>query len=319
MRLRTLARLIVPLSCVALFVPALASARITAATTGLSASGQAAGLTTACAANMDATSCIATLLGRVLNVLFGFLGIVLLGYILYAGFSWMTASSSKDVDQARNTIKNAVIGMLIIMASFSITGFALDQLKQVFGTTGSTTSAGAGTGTGSDASLNALMEGATRLCCFAGQTPMVDCTNACVHTPTTFSLPATATQDDCVAACGARICPGSPPTPVAGQAICSAAGTPPAPPAGAPSAADAHRTMCQDILNTAGHIDPSAQGNLCLECENQCLNYLCGGGTDPFVSAVTNVHKTDFSTPDELNNVRAECHARVCGSQCLGY
>ncbi|MBU0540206.1 pilin [Patescibacteria group bacterium] len=72
------------------------------------------------------------ILGQIINVVLGFLGIVLLGYLLYAGFMWMTAGGdSTKVDKAKDMIKNAIIGLVIIVAAFSISSFVLSSLVNV--------------------------------------------------------------------------------------------------------------------------------------------------------------------------------------------
>lgn len=76
-----------------------------------------------------------TIIGNIINVALGFLGILLLGYMLYAGFLWMTSGGSDEkAEQATTMIKNSVIGLLIIVAAFSISSFVLSKL--VFVTTG---------------------------------------------------------------------------------------------------------------------------------------------------------------------------------------
>lgn len=80
------------------------------------------------AAGVDGSVSLPVLIGRIINVFFGFLGIVLLGYILYAGYLWMTASGEpKRVQQAKDTIRNAIIGLVIIVSSFAIVRFILGQ------------------------------------------------------------------------------------------------------------------------------------------------------------------------------------------------
>jgi hypothetical protein len=69
------------------------------------------------------------IIGSIINIALGFLGIVLLAYLLYAGFLWMTAGgSSEKVDQAKGMIKNAIIGLVIIVAAFAISNFVLTSL-----------------------------------------------------------------------------------------------------------------------------------------------------------------------------------------------
>lgn len=75
------------------------------------------------------------IIGNIINVALGFLGIVLLFYLLYGGFTWMTAGGdSKKVDTAKQMITNAIIGLIIIVASFAISNFVLTSLVNVAGT-----------------------------------------------------------------------------------------------------------------------------------------------------------------------------------------
>ena len=76
------------------------------------------------------TASLPQIIGRVINVILGFLGIILLFYVLMAGFKWMTAGgNSKQTDEAKDMIKNAVIGMVIIVAGFAISNFVIQQLS----------------------------------------------------------------------------------------------------------------------------------------------------------------------------------------------
>ena len=86
----------------------------------------------AAAAGVDGSVDLITLIGRIVNVVFGFLGVVLLGYILYAGYLWMTAGGdTKQIQQAKDTIRNAIIGLAIFVSSFAIVSFILRQLAGV--------------------------------------------------------------------------------------------------------------------------------------------------------------------------------------------
>lgn len=70
--------------------------------------------------------------GSVINVALSVLGLVFLGYALYAGFKWMTAQGDeKAVTAAKDTIKNSVIGIIIIVAAFALTTFVMQQLNTV--------------------------------------------------------------------------------------------------------------------------------------------------------------------------------------------
>jgi len=69
------------------------------------------------------------IIGQIINVALGFLGIVLLFYLLYAGFLWMTAGGDEGkVKTARTMISQAIIGLIIIVAAFAISTFVLGSL-----------------------------------------------------------------------------------------------------------------------------------------------------------------------------------------------
>lgn len=83
-----------------------------------------------------------TIIGNIINIALGFVGVILLGLLLYAGYLWMTSGGdAAKVDQAKAYIKNSIIGLVIITSSFAIVNFILSQLA---GTTG----LGGGTGAG---------------------------------------------------------------------------------------------------------------------------------------------------------------------------
>ncbi len=72
------------------------------------------------------------IVGSIINVVLGFLGILLLVYLLWGGFKWMTSGGSEDgVKEAQTMIKNAIIGLIIVMASYAISTFVLDALIRV--------------------------------------------------------------------------------------------------------------------------------------------------------------------------------------------
>lgn len=75
---------------------------------------------------------IYTIAGNIINVILGFLGIVLLGYMIYAGFLWMTSGGeSEKAKEARTMIANAIIGLIIIVAAFAISNFVLGSLVNI--------------------------------------------------------------------------------------------------------------------------------------------------------------------------------------------
>ena len=63
------------------------------------------------------------------NIVLGLLGIIFLILILYAGFNWMTAGGEEEkVTKATEIITRAVIGLIIILASFAISKLVISQI-----------------------------------------------------------------------------------------------------------------------------------------------------------------------------------------------
>ena len=65
----------------------------------------------------------------VINIVLGFLGIVSVIIVIIGGYKWITAGGNEEqITQAKGNIKNAVIGIGIVLAAFVIVNFAVDQL-----------------------------------------------------------------------------------------------------------------------------------------------------------------------------------------------
>ncbi len=83
----------------------------------------------AAAAGVNGATDLPTIIGNILNIVFGIMGVLLLAYFLYAGYLWMTAGGNQEqVEKAKNYMKNAVIGLVIALSSFSIASFVLGWL-----------------------------------------------------------------------------------------------------------------------------------------------------------------------------------------------
>ena len=68
-------------------------------------------------------------IGAIIGVLLGFAGIVMVVVIIYGGFLWMTAGGDEaKVDKAKKYVKNAIIGLIIILAAYMITYFVTEQI-----------------------------------------------------------------------------------------------------------------------------------------------------------------------------------------------
>lgn len=71
---------------------------------------------------------------RIIQVILGFLGIIAVILILYAGYLWMTSGGDPaKIDTAKKILQNAVIGLVIILMSFAIATFILNRLLEASG------------------------------------------------------------------------------------------------------------------------------------------------------------------------------------------
>jgi hypothetical protein len=69
------------------------------------------------------------LVGRIIRVLLSLLGIIFLVLMVYAGFLWMTARGESDpVDKAKDIIRQAIIGLIIVFLAYALTGFIINSI-----------------------------------------------------------------------------------------------------------------------------------------------------------------------------------------------
>ena len=69
------------------------------------------------------------MVGRVISVVLSFMGIIFLVLMVYGGYLWMTDRGNEDqVKKAKNLIQAAVIGVIIIVAAYTISYYILERL-----------------------------------------------------------------------------------------------------------------------------------------------------------------------------------------------
>jgi len=74
------------------------------------------------------------IVGRIIQIALSFLGVIALGLIIYAGFLWMTSEGDEEkISKAKQILRNAAIGLVIILASWAITTFLLSRLLEAMG------------------------------------------------------------------------------------------------------------------------------------------------------------------------------------------
>ena len=69
------------------------------------------------------------LIQGIVRLALGFIGIVLFGLILYAGFTWIKArDNTAEVDKAKNIIESSLYGVIIIVLAYGISEFIFSRL-----------------------------------------------------------------------------------------------------------------------------------------------------------------------------------------------
>lgn len=74
------------------------------------------------------------LIARIIQIALSFLGIIAILLTLYAGFTWMSSGGDEDkISRAKQILKNAVIGLVIILSSWAITTYLISKITGSLG------------------------------------------------------------------------------------------------------------------------------------------------------------------------------------------
>lgn len=58
---------------------------------------------------------------NIINWVLSVIGVIFLGFFIYGGFLWLTAAGNKDqLGKAKSTLKDGIVGLLIIFLAFGI-------------------------------------------------------------------------------------------------------------------------------------------------------------------------------------------------------
>lgn len=80
-------------------------------------------------AGFSVNTSVGSIVATVIQVFLGLLGIIFIILILIAGYNWMTAAGDEEkVRKAKETLSRAIIGLIIIIAAYSITYFVFNNL-----------------------------------------------------------------------------------------------------------------------------------------------------------------------------------------------
>lgn len=72
------------------------------------------------------------LAARIIKIFLGFMGIVFLVLIVWAGYNWMTAAGNEEkITKAKDVLTAAVIGLIIILAAYAITDYITDCVLDI--------------------------------------------------------------------------------------------------------------------------------------------------------------------------------------------
>lgn len=122
---KNLLKIIANIFLALIFLPSISLAQVTGPITGsnsplldrLKNVGGAAGYDSA----TTTESSILDIIGTGIRVMLSLLGVIFIFLIIVAGYNWMTAAGDQEkITKAKHTIRSAIIGLLIIVASFAI-------------------------------------------------------------------------------------------------------------------------------------------------------------------------------------------------------
>jgi len=73
-----------------------------------------------------AQTSLPTLVGKIIKAFLSLLGVFFIGLTIYGGFLWMNArGDAEQAKKAQDILKDAVIGLVIVIAAYAVTYFVL--------------------------------------------------------------------------------------------------------------------------------------------------------------------------------------------------
>lgn len=75
---------------------------------------------------------VSAIVGRIIGIVFTLLGIILLVLIIVGGVMWMTSGGGESqIKTAKAMLKNAFIGLIIVILAYAISRFVIANLSKV--------------------------------------------------------------------------------------------------------------------------------------------------------------------------------------------
>jgi len=72
---------------------------------------------------------VSQIAGTVVKAFLGLLGVIFIILMLFAGYNWMTAGGDEEkITKAKNTIKTAIIGLIIVVGAWAIWYFVFTMV-----------------------------------------------------------------------------------------------------------------------------------------------------------------------------------------------
>lgn len=69
--------------------------------------------------------------GQVVNIILGLIGIVMMYFIILAGYIWMTSEGDAGkLKEAKVRIKNAIFGLVLISLAYAIADFIISKFNK---------------------------------------------------------------------------------------------------------------------------------------------------------------------------------------------
>ncbi len=68
-------------------------------------------------------------IGKIISAVLAFLGVAFLILMIYGGYIWMMArGNEQEIEKAKNIIKNALIGLVVVLAAYAVTWFITSKI-----------------------------------------------------------------------------------------------------------------------------------------------------------------------------------------------
>lgn len=86
-----------------------------------------AGFDTGKIAQNGSNDTIEPMIRTIINIVLSLLGIIFIAFIIYGGWDWFSARGNEQkLDRAKDTLTQAIIGLLIVLGTYAISYFVLN-------------------------------------------------------------------------------------------------------------------------------------------------------------------------------------------------